>query len=82
VLEECRSGFEKMIGKPRLLAEEKANLWHRIAERIVAERPGRNEPRKKKRRPKSYGWMQKPRHACFEYFHNPEPPCKILDKAA
>lgn len=82
VLEECRGGFEKMMGKPRLLAEEKANLWHRIAERIVAERPGRNEPRKKKRRPKSYGWLQKPRHAYFEHFQNPSPPNKILDQVA
>ena len=82
VLEECRSGFGKVVGKPRLLERERDNLWLRIAERIVDERPGRNEPRKKKRRPKSYGWLQKPRHSYFEYFRNENPPSKILDQAA
>ncbi|MFT4640277.1 MAG: hypothetical protein ACI8T1_003604 [Verrucomicrobiales bacterium] len=52
----------------------------RIAERVLIERPGRNEPRKKKRRPKSYGWLQKPRHSYFEHFRD-APPRKILDEA-
>lgn len=82
VLEESRIGFEKALGKPRLLEAEKQNLWMRIAERVVKERPGRGEPRKKKRRPKSYGWLQKPRHTFFEYFRNENPPGKILDQAA
>jgi hypothetical protein len=82
VLEECRIGFEKALGKPRLLAAEKDNLWERIAERVVVERPGRSEPRKKKRRPKSYGWMQQPRHTFFEHFKNENPPRKILDEPA
>ncbi|MFT5406422.1 MAG: hypothetical protein ACI9DF_005283, partial [Verrucomicrobiales bacterium] len=54
----------------------------RIAERVVIERPGRNEPRKKKRRPKSYGWLQKPRHSYFEHFQDENPPRKILDEAS
>ena len=82
VLEGCRGGFAKVSGKPRLEATEKENLLLRIAERVVIERPGRNEPRKKKRRPKSYGWLQKPRHAYFEHFRNENPPRKILDEAA
>jgi hypothetical protein len=82
VLEECRSGFGAVAQKPRLLERERDNLWLRIAERIVDERPGRNEPRKKKRRPKSYGWLQKPRHSYFEHFRNENPPAKILDQAA
>jgi hypothetical protein len=82
VLEECRSGFEKQKGKRRLLEKEKDNLLERIAERIVIERPGRNEPRKKKRRPKSYGWLQRPRHTYFEHFRCDIPPMKILDEAA
>jgi hypothetical protein len=82
VLEECRSGFGAVAQKPRLLERERDNLWLRIVERIVEERPGRNEPRKKKRRPKSYGWLQKPRHSYFEYFRNENPPSKILDQAA
>lgn len=82
VLEECRVGFEKSSGKPRLEEAEKDNLLLRIAERVVVERPGRNEPRKKKRRPKPYGWLQKPRHTYFEHFRNETPPRKILDEAA
>jgi len=82
VLEECRSSFGGVAGKPRLLERERDNLWLRIAERMVEERPGRNEPRKKKRRPKSYGWLQKPRHSYFEHFRNEKPPSKILDQAA
>jgi hypothetical protein len=82
VLEESRIGFEKALGKARLLAAEKDNLWTRIAERVVVERPGRSEPRKKKRRPKSYGWMQQPRHTFFEHFKNEIPPRKILDEMA
>jgi hypothetical protein len=35
-----------------------------LASELVPERPGRIEPRLKKRRPKSYGWLQKPRALC------------------
>jgi hypothetical protein len=82
VLDACRSGFERVADKPLLLSREKDNLLTRIAERTVPERPGRNEPRKKKRRPKSYGWLQRPRHSYFEHFRNDEPPVKILDEVA
>jgi hypothetical protein len=80
VMEESRFCFEKAAGKPRLLGAEKDQLLSHIAEREVPCRPGRNEPRKKKRRPKSYGWLQKPRHQYFEHFTDPEPPGKILDE--
>lgn len=80
VIEETRTGFENAGGRVRQLEAEKDNLLARIAERIVPHRPGRNEPRKKKRRPKSYGWLQKPRHEYFEHFFNPDPPRKILDE--
>ena len=82
VLEACRSAFEKVLGKPQLLSREKDNLLERIAERAEPERPGRNEPRKKKRRPKGYGWLQRPLHAYFAHFRNENPPFKILDDAA
>ena len=82
VLEGCLSGFAKVRGQPRLLEQERSNLFARIAERIVPDRPGRHEPRKKKRRPKSYGWLQRPRHEYFEHFREQEPPLKILDQAA
>ncbi len=32
-----------------------------VTHKLVPERPNRVEPRLKKRRPKAYGWMQKPR---------------------
>ena len=32
-----------------------------IAQELVPDRPGRIETRLKKRRPKSYGWVQRPR---------------------
>ena len=82
VLDASRSGFDTAADRPRLLARESDNLLERIAERAVAERPGRNEPRKKKRRPKSYGWLQRPRHSYFEHFRDDDPPLKILDNAA
>ncbi|MFT5187727.1 MAG: hypothetical protein ACI9DF_000159, partial [Verrucomicrobiales bacterium] len=82
VMEESRIGFEKASGKTRQEAKEKDNLLRRIAERVVIERAERNEPRKKKRRPKSYGWLQKPRHSYFEHFGDENPPRKILDEAS
>lgn len=38
-----------------------ADLWKLLAQVRVADRPGRVEPRMKKRRPKCYPWMKKPR---------------------
>ena len=37
-------------------------LLRQIAEDMVPDRPNRIEPRRKKRRPKQYGWLQKPRN--------------------
>lgn len=82
VIDTSRAGFQEIGDKPRSLAKEKANLLERIAERAVAERPGRSEPRKKKRRPKSYGWLQQPRHSYFEHYRYEDPPTKILDQVA
>lgn len=82
VLDKFRVGFQKYADRPRKLKEEKSNLLLRIAERIVPYRPGRNEPRKKKRRPKSYGWLQKPRHEYFEHFRSDIVPTQILDQCA
>jgi hypothetical protein len=80
VLGECQVTFAGVVGKPRLAACAKGKLLERIAERVVRERPGRNEPRKKKRRPKSYGWLQKPRHSYIEHFRCETSPRKILDE--
>ena len=52
-------------------------LWHRfiavIAEDLVPLRPGRNEPRAIKRRPKAYQLLNKPRHIFKEVPHR----CRI-----
>jgi hypothetical protein len=41
-----------------------ALLLSLLANELVPRRPDRVEPRLKKRRPKSYGWLQKPRRLC------------------
>jgi hypothetical protein len=82
ILEEARINFIDLADKPRLRAMEKEALLGEIAEQVVKERPGRNEPRKKKLRPKAYGWIQKPRQQYFEHFTNENPPQKILDEGS
>ena len=82
VVEEFRAGFRNLAGRPRLRLLESDNLLRRIAERYVTERPGRNEPRRVKRRPKCTRWLQKPRHEYFEHFRSDNPPLKILDECA
>jgi hypothetical protein len=82
VLEENRAKFGSVAGRPRLRTREAGGFCERIAERYVEERPGRNEPRRVKRRPKCIRWMQKPRPSYFEHFRSDEPPLKILDQVA
>lgn len=82
ILEEARINFTDIAGMPRLLAEAKEVMLGEIAEQIVKERPGRSEPRHKKRRFKPYGWIQMPRHQYFSHFINTDPPEKILDQCS
>lgn len=82
ILEEARINFIEVADKPRLRAAAKETLLGEIAEQIVTERPGRSEPRHKKRRFKPYGWIQKPRHQYFSHFTNENPPEKILDECS
>ena len=49
---------------PKAREEVYTVLLKTLASEIVPERPGRVEPRLKKRRPKSYGWLHKPRQLC------------------
>jgi len=74
--------FRDMTKKPLLRIQLRAKMWQHIVERIVTERPGRNEPRRVKRRPKCTRWLQKPRHQYFEHFRSENPPAKILDLPA
>jgi hypothetical protein len=82
ILEEARINFIEIADKPRLRSEAKEALLGEIAEQIVKERPGRSEPRHKKRRFKPYGWIQKPRCQYFSHFINDDPPAKILDECS
>ena len=79
VLFSSMSNFVGVWKKPASHKRERSNLLRCIAERIVPDRPGRNEPRKLKRRPKPFGWIQKPRRECPEHFQTNDSPIKILD---
>ena len=74
--------FRDLANRPILWAQQRAKMWLHVVERIVVERPGRNEPRRVKRRPKCSRWLQKPRHEYFEHFRSENPPIKILDQPA
>jgi len=43
------------------LGAEPSELFRLIAQRLVGNRPGRSEPRVRKRRPKSFAWLKVPR---------------------
>ena len=79
VLFSSASAFAGVWRNASLRKRERDNFLRRLAERIVPDRPGRNEPRKLKRRPKSYGWMQQPRHEYAEHFQTDDYPAKVLD---
>ena len=74
--------FLGLDSRPLLLRQQRYKMWMHIAERFVNQRPGRNEPRRVKRRPKCSRWLQKPRHLYFEHFLCLNPPMNILDKPA
>ena len=74
--------FQDLVSRPLLRIQQRSKMWAHIAERTITERPGRNEPRRVKRRPKCTRWLQKPRHEYFEHFRCENPPMKILDKCA
>jgi len=74
--------FRDLVARPLLRIKQRGKMFVHIAERTLTERPGRNEPRRVKRRPKCTQWLQKPRHQYFEHFRCENPPMKILDKYA
>mgnify|MGYP006282723775 FL=1 len=74
--------FRDMAKRPILRMRQRAKMWLHLIERTVTERPGRNEPRRVKRRPKCTRWLQKPRHEYFQHFRSDNPPMKILDNPA
>lgn len=82
VLASTASAFADSWRKPHRNARERTDLLQRIAERIVPDRPGRNEPRNVKRRPKCSRWLQTPRDQHPNHFKTDPPPRKVLDEAA
>ena len=74
--------FCDLAKRPLLRIQQRAKMLERIVERIVTERPGRNELRRVKRRPKCTRWLQKPRTEYFEHFRAENIPFKILDHLA
>lgn len=61
-LRQWADAFHIHAGKPRKQSEMLASLLRVIAEDAVPYRPGRSEPRTKKRRPKNYILLNRPRH--------------------
>ena len=61
-LRQWADAFHIHAGKPRKQSDMLAALLRVIAEDDVPHRPGRSEPRAKKRRPKNYHLLNKPRH--------------------
>lgn len=82
VIHAFAENFRDLVYRPLLRTQQRAKMWVRIAERAVTKRPGRNEPRRVKRRPKCTRWLQKPRHEYFEHFRCENPPMEILDNYA
>lgn len=68
-LRQWADAFHIHAGKPRKQSEMLANLLRVIAEDTVPHRPGRSEPRVKKRRPKNYLLLNKPRHLMIAPAH-------------
>ena len=50
-----------------------AKFYMEIATSTLPERPGRSEPRAKKRRPKNYNLLTKPRHEMVIDYHRNRP---------
>ena len=82
VIHASRGDFRDVASRPVVRQRHANNMRERLAERYVKERPGRNEPRRVKRRPKNTRWLQRPRHEYFEHFRSDDPPLKILDNPA
>jgi hypothetical protein len=55
------------------LRDFKADFYEKLVQRLVPDRPGRNEPRAKKRRQKNYNLLTKPRHKMIIDCHRNRP---------
>jgi hypothetical protein len=69
LLDESLGAFAGLLHRPRLLAGALALFEERLRERTIPIRPGRQEPRAVKARPKPYQYLTKPRHEFTETQH-------------
>jgi len=69
LIDECLGGFAGLQRHPRLLARSLEMFEQRLRERLLPLRPGRQEPRAVKTRPKPYQYLTKPRHEFTEIQH-------------
>jgi len=69
VLLEFRSCFRGLLNRPRLLRRNLVRIGRQIATRIVPERPNRQEPRARKKRPKPTALLTAPRSEYQEIQH-------------
>jgi len=69
LIDKSRAGFAGLVLRPRLLAKAVEDFEADLRDRVIQIRPGRQEPRATKNRPKSYQYMTKPRHEFTEIFH-------------
>jgi hypothetical protein len=67
------ASLEAMRGMPRKQQSLLASMFELIANDIVPHRPEREEPRAKKRRPKNYHLLTKPRHKMRNLGHRNRP---------
>lgn len=67
------ASLEAMRGKPRKQQALLEAMFELIAKDLVPLRPGREEPRAKKRRPKNYHLLTKPRHEMIIRGHRNRP---------
>lgn len=67
------ASFDAMRGKPRKQQALLDSMFEIIAKDLVPLRPGREEPRAKKRRPKNYHLLTKPRHEMIISGHRNRP---------
>lgn len=69
LIDESLGGFAGQIRHPRLLAHALDLFEERLRERLLPIRPGRQEPRAVKTRPKPHQYLTKPRREFIEIQH-------------
>ena len=72
-LKSWSASFEAVRGKPRRQQQLLDAMFEIIAKDLLPERPGREEPRAKKRRAKNYQHLTKPRHEMETPAHRNRP---------